>query len=176
MHICPTLETERLILRPFVDDDVDRYFAIHDNPEVRASLHIAPEFDREMAWTGLARWLGQWALRNSGNWAVELKSSGDLVGRAGPHRPAIADWPGLEIGWTLDPAHWGHGYATEAGRASIDWAFANHHDEELFSCILPSNTASQGVAQRLGYTLREEKILSFLPSTPIGIWVLPRPV
>jgi RimJ/RimL family protein N-acetyltransferase len=174
MATCPTLETDRLILRPFNDDDVDRYFAIHDSPEVRAALHLAPEFDREMAWGALAHWLGQWALRNSGNWAVELKSTGELIGRAGTHRPERADWPGLEVGWTFHPAHWGKGYATEAGRRSIDWAFANHDDSELFSCILPTNTASQAVAQRLGYAFRDERVLSFFPSNPLGIWVLPR--
>jgi len=174
MHPCPTVETERLILRPFADGDIDRYFAIHDTAEVRSALHIGDEFDRDVAWGQLARWLGQWALRNSGNWAVELKSTGDLIGRAGTHRPPLVDWPGLEIGWTFDPAHWGCGYATEAGRASIEWAFANHDDSELFSCILPANTASQAVARRLGYTLRDERVLSFFPSMPHGIWVLPR--
>ncbi len=175
MYVCPTIETERLILRPFAERDLDRYLEIHTTPEVRASLHIIPEFDRSHAWRSIAMWRGQWALRNSGNWALELKETGEFIGRAGPHRPELPDWPGLEIGWTLDPAHWGHGYATEAGRASIDWAFANHDVGELVSCILPANTASQAVARRLGYTLREEKVLSFFPDGPHGVWVLPRP-
>lgn len=123
----------------------------------------------------MAHHLGQWALRNSGQWAVELRATGELIGRAGTHRPERADWPGLECGWTFDPAHWGHGYATEAGRATVEWAWANHDDDRLFSVILPSNTSSQNVAKRLGFTLQEERTLAFFPSAPHGIWVLPRP-
>lgn len=175
MHECPTVETERLVMRPFRDDDTDRYFEILDTPEVRASLHLPSSFDRDAAWQQLAWWLGQWALRRSGAWAVELRATGEMIGRAGTHRPERVGWPGLEVGWTFDPAHWGNGYATEAGRATVEWAFANHDDPELVSCILPANTASQAVAGRLGFTLREERVLPFFPSEPHGIWVLPRP-
>ncbi len=175
MHDCPTVETERLTLRPFRDDDIDRYLAVHSAPEVMASLHIPETFDREDAWNQMARHRGQWALRRSGQWAIELKSTGEFIGRAGTHRPERHDWSSLECGCTFDPAHWGHGYATEAGRATVDWAWANHDDDQLFSVILPANAASQGVAQRLGFTLLEERTLDFFPSLPHGIWVLPRP-
>ena len=174
MHDCPTVETERLLLRPLEEGDLERYHAIHATPEVRASLHIPDSFHRDDAWAQMAHHRGQWALRNSGQWAVELKATGALIGRAGTHRPERADWPGLECGWTFDPAHWGHGYATEAGRATVEWAFANHDDDRLVSVILPANIASQNVAIRLGFTLHEERTLTFFPSSPHGIWVLPR--
>ena len=172
---CPTVETDRLRLRPFTEADLDRYLAIHTTPEVRASLHIADSFDREAAWGQMAHHLGQWALRHSGQWGVELKSTGELIGRAGTHRPERADWPGLECGWTFDPAHWGRGYATEAGRATVEWAWANHDVDRLYSVILPTNGASQAVAERLGFTLLEERTLAFFPSAPHGIWSLARP-
>jgi len=171
----PTIETERLLLRPFEDTDVDDYFRIHDTPEVRASLHLPADFDREAAWSHLALWNGQWTLRNSGQLAVVLRETGAVIGRCGVHRPLRADWPGLELGWTFHPSSWGHGYATEAGRANMAWAFANHDVDELVSVILPENTASQAVARRLGFTLREERVLSFFPSMPHGIWFKPRP-
>ena len=50
MFACPTIETDRLTLRPFRDDDLEAYFAIHDTPEVRASLHLPASFDRDEAW------------------------------------------------------------------------------------------------------------------------------
>lgn len=175
MFECPTVETERLILRPLAEDDLDRYLEIHTTAEVRASLHLPDTFDRFDAWHQIAVWRGQWALRNSGNWAVESKATGELIGRAGTHRPERLEWPGLEVGWTFDPAHWGKGYATEAGRAAVAWGFANHSVDELVSCILPANQPSQAVAQRLGFTLREERTLPFFPEIPHGIWVLPRP-
>lgn len=173
---CPTVGTERLVLRPFVDDDVDDYFAIHDTPEVRHWLRTHPSYDRSQAWAQLAFWMGQWALRNSGQWAVVERETGRMVGRAGTHRPERPDWPGLEVGWTFHPDVWGRGYATEAGRAAVEWAFANHPDDRLVSTILPSNTASQAVARRLGFTLAEpERVLSHFPLEPHGIWELPRP-
>ena len=175
MHECPIVETERLVLRPFRDDDVDAYFAVHDTPEVRASLHLPDSFDREEAWKHLALWNGQWTLRRSGQWAVELKATGELIGRAGTHRPLRAGWPGLEVGWTMHPAHWGNGYATEAGRAAVDWGFANHAVDELVSVILPDNLASQAVASRLGFRWREDRILPHFVAIPHGIWALPRP-
>ena len=175
MPDCPVVETERLILRPFTESDLDRYFAIHSAPEVRASLHTPESFSIEDAWAQMAHHRGQWALRGSGQWAVELRTTGELIGRAGTHRPERHDWPGLECGWTFDPSHWGHGYATEAGAATVTWALANHEDDRLFSVILPTNAPSQAVATRLGFTLLEERTLAFFPSAPHGIWVLPRP-
>ncbi len=172
---CPVVKTARLILRPIEETDVDAYFEIHNTPAVRNALHIPTSFDRDAAWQGIAAWRGQWVLRNSGNWAVELKETGEMIGRAGLHRPQLTGWPGLEVGWTFHPDHWGVGYATEAGRASVDWAFANHDVAELVSVILPTNAASQAVARRLGFQLREERVLAFFPSAPHGIWVLPRP-
>ena len=172
---CPTVETERLILRPFRDADVEAYFAIHDTAEVRTSLHLPESIDRQEARKHMALWNGQWTLRNSGQWAVELAATGELIGRAGTHRPQRAGWPGLEVGWTFHPDHWGNGYATEAGRAAITWAFANHDVDELVSVILSENTASQAVATRLGFTWREDRILQPFVTLPHGIWTLPRP-
>jgi len=175
MPDCPTVETERLFLRPFRESDLDRYFAIHSTPEVRASLHTPDSFSRDDAWAQMAAHRGQWALRGTGQWAIELKTTGEMIGRAGTHRPERADWPGIECGWTFDPAHWGKGYATEAGRATVEWAFAAHDVDRLFSVILPANQPSQAVAERLGFTPLEERTLAFFPTAPHGIWVLPRP-
>jgi len=145
-----------------------------DAPEVRRWLLTPDDFGREQAWQQMTAWMGQWALRNSGNWLLEEKASGAIVGRAGTHRPERADWPGLEIGWTLHPAHWGKGYATEAGAASRDWAFANHDDAAIYSCIRVDNPASQRVAQRLGLTPWEERVFAAWPDYPHMIWRLRR--
>lgn len=175
MRTCPTVETDRLRLRPLEENDLDRYHEIHSTSEVRASLHIPDTFSIDDAWNQMAAQRGQWALRGSGQWAVELKNTGEMIGRAGTHRPQRSDWPGIECGWTFDPAFWGHGYATEAGQATVEWAFEHHDVDELFSVILPANVASQAVARRLGFSLLEERVMSFFPASPHGIWVLPRP-
>ncbi len=122
----------------------------------------------------MTQWMGQWALRNSGNWLLEEKATGAVVGRAGTHRPERADWPGLEIGWTLHPAHWSKGYATEAGAAAREWALANHADDALYSCIRIDNLASQRVATRLGFTPWEERTFAAFPGVPHMIYRLQR--
>src|SRR5262245_22748009 len=123
---CPTIETERLIMRPFRETDLDAYTAILQTPEVRSWLLLPENVNREYAWDGMARWMGQWHLRGTGQWALEERGTGVLVGRAGSHWPQRDEWPGIEVGWTLHPDHWGKGYATEAGAEAVQHAFANH--------------------------------------------------
>ncbi len=93
---CPTLTTERLILRPFEESDLDAYTAIVTSPEVRAALHLPDGFSRADAWTGMAKWLGQWELRGTGQWAVGSgqwatspveRCSGAPSGNPGPRDP-----------------------------------------------------------------------------------------
>ena len=174
MGRCPTVETKRLLLRPFREEDVDAYAAVLQTRQVRASLHLPDDVGREQAWLGMAQQLGQWELRGTGQWALEDLATGAFVGRAGMHFPERADWPGIEIGWALHPNHWGKGYATEAGAAAVEYAFAHHDVDALYSVILPENAASQAVARRLGFTLWEQRAFSHFPEMPHGIWRLQR--
>jgi ribosomal-protein-alanine N-acetyltransferase len=171
---CPTLVTERLILRPLEESDLDAYTELLSSAEVRRPLRLPDSFSRTDAWMDMARWRGQWELRGSGQFAVEERSTGLFVGRAGLHRPERPDWPGLEVGWALHPRWWGRGYATEAGASSVAYAFEVMGADELFSVILPDNRPSQAVASRLGFTLAEERVLSHHPAEPHGIWRLGR--
>jgi RimJ/RimL family protein N-acetyltransferase len=122
----------------------------------------------------MAAWLGQWELRGTGQWAVEEKVSGVFVGRAGLHYPAREDWPGVEIGWTLHPDYWGRGYATEAGRRAVQYAFAELDLLRVCSVILPENVRSIAVARRLGFSFGEERVFSQFPLMRHGIWWLSR--
>jgi ribosomal-protein-alanine N-acetyltransferase len=171
---CPTLETERLVLRPFREDDLDAYTAVLQTPEVRASLRLPDDTGREQAWQQMASFLGQWQLRGTGQWALEDRATGAFLGRAGLHHPERVDWPGVEIGWVLHPAHWGRGYATEAGARGVAYAFDTLGVDEVFSVILPTNPASQAVARRLGCSLVEERVLASFPTEAHGIWRLTR--
>jgi len=171
---CPTVETERLVLRPFRESDLDALTRVMQAPAVRASLHLPDDVGREEAWSGMAASLGQWELRGTGQWAAIEKASGELVGRVGSHWPERADWPGIEIGWSLHPDHWGKGYATEGGRATIGYVFEHHDVTEVFSVILEDNVRSQAVARRLGFELFETRVTAHFPTAPHGIWRLPR--
>ncbi len=171
----PTIETQRLVLRPFAERDRAAYFAILDTPVVRASLLLPDTFNEFSAWDQMAAFVGQWALRGTGQWAVVLKTTNELIGRCGTHSPHRPDWPGVEVGWTFHPRHWGSGYATEAGRASVDWAFENRPNEmTLHSMIRPSNVASAAVARRLGFAPQETRRWEWFPSEDHTRWELTR--
>src|SRR5262249_38327404 len=143
----PTLETERLILRAWRDADVEPFIAMMATPEVARFLtgDQRPQ-DREAAWRTLAVFVGHWALKGFGLFAVEEKATGAFVGRVGLWRPE--GWAGLELGWGLPRAHWGRGFAYEAARAAGDWAFARRDELELISLIHADNIRSQNLSRR----------------------------
>jgi RimJ/RimL family protein N-acetyltransferase len=114
---------------------------------------------REETWRRMAYFIGHWELRGFGQWALFNQDSGELVGRAGLLRPE--GWPGLEVGWLVARAHWGRGFAPEAGRASLDWARDALGADHVISLIEPDNERSARVAEKLGMTLEgHTKILN----------------
>ncbi len=127
--------------------------------------------DRGQSWREVALHIGHWALRDYGQWALELKEDGLSHGRAGLWNPP--GWPGLEVGWKLARQAWGHGYATEAGQAAVEWAWANLDAPRLISLIQPGNVRSERVAERLGMRRHEESTVQGQVAT---IFVLERPV
>jgi len=150
----PTLETERLTLRPFRENDVAAFFELSQDPEVMRYVGDRRVPTLQESWRAIAGWLGHWALRGYGQWAIEERTSGRLIGRAGIINPV--NWPGAEVGYLLGRAWWGHGYATEAARAAMDWGFEQIGFADLLSLIDPDNNASIAVATRLGELLRGE--------------------
>jgi RimJ/RimL family protein N-acetyltransferase len=148
----PRLETERLVLRGLTAGDFDKLAEFMADPDVARYLTGEP-LSRADAWRGLATALGHWQLRGYGVWAVERKSDGAFMGRVGMINPE--GWPGLEVGWTLGRPYWGKGYATEAARAALDYAFLTQPVDRIISCIDPDNAASQSVAKRIGETKGE---------------------
>jgi RimJ/RimL family protein N-acetyltransferase len=144
-----TLETDRLILRPLRESDLDAYARICADPDV--VRHVGAPFSRAEAWLHIATMLGHWQLRGYGMWAVEERSSGAMVGRIGLYEPE--GWPGLELGWMLARSHWGRGLATEGARAALGFAFGVLRRPHVISLIRPENVASIRVAEKLGERL-----------------------
>ncbi len=145
--VTEAMETERLVLRMFRESDTDAYAEMVADPEVMRFLGGSP-LPRAEAWRNMAMVLGHWHLRGYGTWAVEEKGSGELGGRIGCWQPE--GWPGLEVGWALRRRFWGRGYATEAARASMDYAFNELGQTRVISLIDPENVNSIRVAERLG--------------------------
>jgi RimJ/RimL family protein N-acetyltransferase len=148
-----TLETERLLLRLFREDDFESYAQIHSDEEVMRYLG-GKTFNRLEAWRHMAFIVGHWHLLGYGHWAVEEKATGRMIGRLGFLNPV--GWPGFEIGWTLARDCWGKGYATEGARRALRYAFTEMGREHVISLIHPDNRASIRVAERLGERLEGE--------------------
>jgi RimJ/RimL family protein N-acetyltransferase len=144
----PTLETARLRLRPWRDSDIETYASMCADAETMRHMGSGATFSRGDAWRNMAMFVGHWQLRGFGMWAVEERDTDRFVGRVGLHQPD--GWPGLEVGWMLDRSTWGRGYATEAGRASLDHAWKVLGARHVVSLIMPGNAASIRVAERLG--------------------------
>ncbi len=143
------LQTERLLLRPFRQDDIDAYAAMCADPEVMR--YLSPSGDvlyREDAWRQMAMFVGHWQLRGFGMWVAEARQTGQFVGRIGLHFPE--GFPDRELGWALSREFWGHGLATEGARAAAEHAFRELGWAHLISLILPGNIRSIRVAERLG--------------------------
>ena len=153
MDAIPVIETERLVMRGWAERDFDGYAASNADPVVQRFLG-GPQ-DRKQSWRSFAVQIGHWHLRGYGQWALERRADGCLIGRAGLWCPE--GWFGVEVGWKLHRDAWGHGYATEAAVASLGWAWRNVDVDRIISVIHPENVASLRVAERVGmYHLRDD--------------------
>jgi RimJ/RimL family protein N-acetyltransferase len=145
----PTLRTERLVLRAFRATDIDAWAAMEANPEVRRYRGNNPR-TRNEAWAAMEIILGQWALRGYGVFALGRVHDGAFIGSCGVLHPA--DWPEAELAYALAQEFWGQGLAAEAVAAARDWAVARHGFSRLASFIVPGNSRSIRVAEKLGAT------------------------
>jgi RimJ/RimL family protein N-acetyltransferase len=153
MAAIPTLTTERLRLRPFRADDWQAYAAMCGDAETMLYIGEGKPVSATDCWRNMAWMLGHWALHGFGQWAVERRSDGLLLGRCGANHPP--DWPGFEVGWLVARDHWGQGYATEAARAALRYAFDVIGRDEVLHLIRPANLRSITVARKLGAAERE---------------------
>jgi RimJ/RimL family protein N-acetyltransferase len=145
------VETERLVLRPWAEDDLDALAAIFADP---AFWHFPfrRSLTREETEQFIARQLDHWATNGFGCWAVELKTDGSLAGYVGL---SIPTWlpqvlPAVEVGWRLRPDLWGKGLATEGGRASLSYGYEALGLDRIIALVMPDNVASLRVAAKLG--------------------------
>ena len=147
----PTVETARLLLRGWRDDDVARIADILADAQVATFLFGGP-LDLEEARAAVERRRMHWATAGVGYWAVELKETGALVGWAGlqpvHHFPEFAGE--TEVGWMLAHEAWGRGLATEAGAASLRFGFEDLALDRVYAFHLPANGRSEHVMEKLG--------------------------
>ena len=150
------LSTERLVLRPVTADDHAALLAHWTQPEVRRFLFdgAAPSA-AEVAET-IEESIGHFAARGFGIWLIELGAEAGLAGTAaglvGTAGLRPLEESGLEIFYSLAPGAWGHGYATEAARAVVEYGLGPLGLPEVLAEVDEGNAASVAVVKRLGMT------------------------
>lgn len=147
------LETKRLILREMTQDDLPALQGILQDEETMYAYNGAFDEAETQAW--LDRQLSRYAQYGFGLWAVVLKESGGMIGQCGL---TMQPWRGdevLEVGYLFNRAFWHHGYATEAARGCMEYAFDRLGAKEVCSIIRETNLPSRRVAERNGMTMRD---------------------
>jgi RimJ/RimL family protein N-acetyltransferase len=150
----PTIETERLLLRPHTIADFDDCAAMWGDANVTRHIGGRP-FTREEVWARLHRYVGHWVLLEFGYWHVSERGSNRFVGEVGFadfKRDIDPPFDGApEAGWVLSPAAHGKGFATEAVRAALAWGEPRFPSPRTVCIIDPENAASIRVAGKCGY-------------------------
>ncbi|MEV4442803.1 GNAT family N-acetyltransferase [Streptomyces sp. NPDC049577] len=151
------LRTPRLTLRRWREDDLEPMAAIHADPEVMRWIGDGSVQDREQTAACLAAWEREWEERGVGPFAAECRQSRRLAGMVGLSVPDFLPeiLPAVEIGWRLGRPFWGHGLATEAAHAVLDFALRDRGLARVVSVHAVGDTASEGVVRKLG--MRRER-------------------
>ncbi len=144
------IETERLILRGWREEDVAPFYAMSQDTDV--IRYLGPLATHEEARSAYDRMAACQREHGFCFWAVERKADGAFIGFCGlkPGKPPIEDE--VEIGWRLAREAWGMGYAIEAARASLAWGWDNLDVPSIAAITVPANRRSWGLMERLGMT------------------------
>lgn len=151
-----TLTTDRLVLRGWCADDRGPFAAMNADPEVMEHFPDVLAPDRSDA---LADWFqAQLEERGWGAWAAERRDTGEFIGFIGlnPVRFEADFTPAVEVGWRLARTQWGHGFATEGGRAALDFGLGTLGLDRVVSFTSLPNVRSQAVMRRIGMRLTGE--------------------
>jgi ribosomal-protein-alanine N-acetyltransferase len=147
------LETERLILRDFVEDDWKRVLEYQSDP-----LYLRYNDWTERTPEAVQEFVGWFLDQQQQNprikfqLAVVLKATNQLIGNCGVRMNDI-DAHEADMGYELDPKHWNHGYATEAARAVVDFGFNHFGVHRIWASCVAENTGSAHVLEKLGMQL-----------------------
>ncbi|GKY89342.1 GNAT family N-acetyltransferase [Sinisalibacter aestuarii] len=166
--VIPTLETERMFLRAFREEDFEEEVAFFESDRSRM---VGGPLPRPQVWRTMAAMVGHWHLRGFGFWALEEKATGRYLGRTGLWQPD--GWPDREIGWTLMGHAEGKGFAREAALAARSHAYRMLGWTTAISLIMAGNLRSEALALRLGAQRESEFLHPTLGA--MNIWRHPGP-
>jgi RimJ/RimL family protein N-acetyltransferase len=159
----PTLQTDRLRLRPFTDADADDLWSLHSDAHVLRYWDSPPWTERSRAERFLATCVQVAEEGTGARLAIDRLSDGVFLGWCG-----LTQWDAVHrsaaLGYVLGEAAWGHGYATEAAQALLQWAFDTLDLNRVQAEADTRNVASARVLEKLGFvhegTQREDCIVN----------------
>jgi ribosomal-protein-alanine N-acetyltransferase len=157
LHI-PSIETDRLTLRPFVPEDVGRLAALLGDPIIMRYMPAREPLSRKDAEASLRRINMLWYANGCGRWAVVCNSDSCMIGWCGLEYLVEVDE--TEVLYLLDSAYWGKGFATEAAYASLRWGFEELYLDHIIGVAFPENVASRRVLEKTGCTYEGTRRIS----------------
>ena len=141
------METNRLLLRPWREEDGVELQRLLSDPAVSGGRNLPPDRIARLAEASLR----QRRVNGFGPWAAIDKSTGSWIGRVGLDE--LEDWPGvdkIEVGFELHKAWWRRGLATEAASAALRFGFEEHHLDRIISVTAASHAAARRVMEKAG--------------------------
>jgi RimJ/RimL family protein N-acetyltransferase len=149
------LETERLVLRRWLETDREAVLGIWADPDVWRAIGpgaVGMPFEAEYPSSRFRHHLSHWERYGFGLWLAEQRGTGEVAGWVGAAHPSyLPDLAGaVEIAWTLRRPFWGRALASEGAAAATKAAFAHLGLDGVVSLIGPANARSIAVAERLG--------------------------
>lgn len=148
MTAIPTIETERLFLRPPRTEDWPLYAELMLSER---AVYMGGPFSTNVAWGMFCHDVAQWMLMGHGALMMEARNTSQCLGQVGINHGPL--FPEHELGWLVYPNAEGKGYAYEASKALRDWAFKERRLKTLVSYVDPQNIRSRRLAERLGAEL-----------------------
>ena len=155
------LETERLILRTWLLNDLKDFFEIYGDAEVWRNINPQGVFKSEdVARRSLRNGIAYQQEHGICHWATVEKTKGKVIGACGFN--LSEGGPELELVYHFAPAYWGRGYATEAARACLRYAFEELNAPQVVASTYSQNLASQRVLEKLGFVYQGSKRINNL--------------
>ena len=154
------IETERLILRELRLSDLNGMFELDSNPEVHKYLGNKPVKTKKESVKMIESVINQYKERGIGRWAAIEKSSGEFIGWSGLRLNNEYKMNGFteyyDVGYRLIPRFWGKGYATESGKAAVDYGFDILKLPALYATTELNNEASHNALLKIGLKYIED--------------------
>ncbi|GAA2887306.1 GNAT family N-acetyltransferase [Streptosporangium fragile] len=144
--------TDRLVMRRWREADREPFAAMNADPEVME--YFPAPLTRAESDALVDQLESEFERYGYGRWALEVRATGEFAGFTGLAWKTFEArfTPALEVGWRLPRSAWGHGYATEAARAALEYGFGPAGQEEIISMTAVGNLRSRAVMERLGMT------------------------